>query len=126
MMRRDIWEKLNVPIAADLARPMESANSTTTMTRGMIQNHPVQMGPITVYPQIQVVDNAPFEVLLGRPFFDVTSCSEISSSGGSHEIHIRDPKTGHPYVFPTYPRLGKKPRRHVEPYQSQDVVNFCQ
>ena len=49
VMRRDVWERLNVPIAPNLAMPMESANASTTMTLGLIQNHPVQVGPVTVY-----------------------------------------------------------------------------
>jgi hypothetical protein len=123
-MRRDVWERLNVPIAANLAMPMESANSSTTMTLGSIQNHPVQLGPITILLQIQVVDDAPFEVLLGRPFFDVISCTEVSSSGGNHEIRVRDPKTDVTYVFATQPRLRKTPVAANENSKSTANVNF--
>ena len=110
VMRRDIWEKLRVPITANKAMSMESANSGTTLTLGMVEHQPVTLGPITIYLQIQVVDNAPFEVLLGRPFFDVLSCMDVSHSGGTHEIHVKDPKTGTPYVFPTQPRQPKASR----------------
>ena len=92
---------------------MESANAGMVKTLGLVENHPVRLGPITVYLQIQVIENAPFEVLLGRPFFDVLSCSEVSQAGGSHEIHVTDPKTGTPYVFPTEPRF----RRRHQPKQ---------
>ena len=118
VMRRDVWEKLRSPITSSKAMSMESANSTRAMTLGLIENQPVKLGPVTIYLQIQVVDNAPFEVLLGRPFFDVTSCSEISRSGGNHEIHIKDPKTGVSYAFPTEPRQ-RRPRAKMEP-----AVNF--
>ena len=120
VMRRDVWEKLRSPITSSKAMSMESANSTTAMTLGLIENQPVKLGPVTIYLQIQVVDNAPFEVLLGRPFFDVTSCTEISRSGGSHEIHIKDPKTGVSYAFPTEPRQ-RRPQVKMEP-----AVNFRQ
>ena len=126
VMRKDVWEKLRVPIVANLAMPMESANASTSMTLGLIQNHPVQFGPITIHLQIQVVENAPFEVLLGRPFFDVTNCSETSTSGGSHEIRIKDPKTGNPYVFPTEPRTRKTPTFESEIPNRQTIVNFRQ
>jgi hypothetical protein len=88
---------------------MESASATTTKTLGLVENHPVQLGPITVYLQIQIVEDAPFEVLLGRPFFDVTSCTEISRSGGRHEIQVRDPQDGRHYTFATEPRVYKTP-----------------
>ena len=123
-MRRDVWERLNVPIAPNLAMPMESANASTTMTLGLIQNHPVQLGPVTVYLQIQVVDNAPFEVLLGRPFFDVVSCSENSTAGGTHEIQIKDPKTGNPYVFATQPRVRRTPHDNSDAPKPRKAVNF--
>ena len=74
-----------------------------------------------MYLQMQVVNDAPFEVLLGRPFFDVTSCSDISSSGGEHEIRVRDPKTGYNYLFPTQPRPRLPPRR---PSDDTKAVNF--
>ncbi|KAF9642427.1 hypothetical protein BDM02DRAFT_3063800, partial [Thelephora ganbajun] len=105
VMRKDVWECLCTPITANKSIPMESTNSGTTMTLGLVENYPVHLGPITIYLQIQVVEDAPFEVLLGRPFFNVTCCSEVSSSSGSHKIRIRDPKTGTPYVFTTHPRL---------------------
>ena len=124
VMRKDIWERLRVPIAASRAMPMESANATTTMTLGLIEDHPIQLGPVTVYLQIQVVEHAPFEVLLGRPFFDVISCSEISSPGGNHEIHIKDPKTGTPYVFATEPRVRKPQRPTTESSTPKSAVNF--
>ena len=124
VMRRDIWEQLRTPIVANKAMPMESANASTSMTLGLIENHPVQLGPITIYLQIQVVDNAPFEVLLGRPFFDVVNCEEISRAGGSHEIRIRDPKDDNVYVLPTSPRIRKTPR--AQPSDSSAAVNFHQ
>ena len=126
VMRKDVWERLRVPITANRAMPMESANASTTMTLGLIENHPVQLGPITVYLQIQVVEEAPFEVLLGRPFFDVTSCSEVSTAGGSHEIRVKDPKTGTPYVFATEPRRRKVSRSPHDSAKTDPAVNFCQ
>ena len=124
VMRKDVWERLRVPLVANRAMPMESANATTTMTLGLIEDHPVQLGPVTIYLQIQVVEHAPFEVLLGRPFFDITSCSEVSSPGGNHEIRIKDPKSGTPYVFSTEPRVRKTQRSSSETTTSKAAVNF--
>ena len=120
VMRRDIWERLRVPVAANKAMTMESANSGTNTTLGLIENHPVRIGPVTIYLQIQVVENAPFEVLLGRPFFDVTNCTESSRTGGTHVIEIIDPKTKTPYVFPTQPRS----RKGKQVARNESAVNF--
>ena len=73
--------------------------------------------------EIQVVEEAPFEVLLGRPFFDITNCSEVSATGGKHVIHIKDPKTGTPYVFATEPRPDRGVRLDRKP---DEGVNFRQ
>lgn len=118
VMRKDIWEKLQSPITANKAMAMESANSGRTLTLGLVENQPVRIGPVTIYLQIQVVESAPFEVLLGRPFFDVLSCMEISHSGGTHEIHVRDPETNTPYVFATRPRQPKSSRESAVNFRS--------
>jgi len=122
VIRRDVWERIGAPIAANKAMSMESANSGTTKTLGLIEDYPIKLGPVTVLLQIQVLDDAPFEVLLGRPFFDATSCSEVSRSGGGHEIHLVDPTTGNPYVFPTAPRKPVPNRLAQKPQNAS--VNF--
>ena len=124
VMRKDIWERLKAPIVTRRAMHMESANAATTMTLGVIENQPVQLGSVTIYLQIQVIENAPFEVLLGRPFFDITSCSERSSPGGNHEIHIKDPQTGEGYTFATQPRVRKPIGPPVEIYNPAANGNF--
>ena len=86
VMRKDVWKRLQVPLVPNDVMPMESANATTTMALGVVEDYPIQLGPIKIFLQIQVVKEAPFEVLLGRPFFDVISCSEVSTPGGNHEI----------------------------------------
>ena len=117
VMRRDIWERLRTPLDARKLMPMQSANSGKTMTIGVMEDFPVQFGPVTVRLHIQVIEDAPFEVLLGRPFFDITSCSEVSQQGGKHSIIIHDPQTQNPYLFPTQPRSRTTSR-------SSSGVNF--
>ena len=119
-MSRDVWNQLPEHIiTANKATTMESANAGTTYTLGMLENFPIQIGPITVHLQIQVVDDCPFEVLLGRPFFDVTGCVEVSKPGGEHEIHIFDPVTGTPYRLQTMKRGPRKDKQKA-------AVNFRQ
>lgn len=114
IIRRDVWERLQTPVATDRRMKMESANSGTTLTVGVVENHPVRLGPITIYLQLQVVDDAPFQVLLGRPFFDVVSCSEVSEQGGKHSLRVKDPRDGNSYMIATYPRFHKTPRLNFQ------------
>jgi hypothetical protein len=117
VMRKDIWARLRTGIRANKAMAMESANSGTVLTLGLVENHPVTIGAVKVCLQIQVVEDAPFEVLLGRPFFDITNCAEISRTGGEHVIHIVDPESGIPYTFPTEPRIVRRTK-------AEAAVNF--
>jgi hypothetical protein len=119
LMRKDVWARLRAPIARSKAMAMESANSGTSHTLGLVEEQPVTIGNVTVRLQIQVVDNAPFEVLLGRPFFDVLSCAEISTAGGNHELRIRDPESGDEFTVPTYPR-----ERRTPPQPTYSAGNF--
>ena len=98
---------------------MESANATTTMTLGVVEDYPIQLGPIKIFLQIQVVEEAPFEVLLGRPFFNVISCSEVSTPGSNHKIQVKDPKDQTTYIFTTQPCLKKCSS------ESRAAANFC-
>jgi hypothetical protein len=107
VMHKDVWEKTGAPLSTNLALRMDSANGTTSMTLGMIENHPVKIGPVTFYLQIHVVRDAPFEVLLGRPFFDVAGANEISRPGGQHVIEIQDPESKKHYLFTTEPKLKR-------------------
>lgn len=121
VMRRDVWKKLRgVDIRPARNMSMETANSSRTSTIGLIVDHPVSLGPITVYLQIQVVLDAPFEVLLGRPFYDVLSGKDVSFKGGEHELHAINPDTGEPAIFATYQR----PPPTNDRYPSGPAVNF--
>lgn len=96
-------------MTASKSLTMETASASTSATLGFVDDLPVTLGPVTIRLQVQVVDDAPLEVLLGRPFFDRMNCTETSRLGGEYEICIRDPKTGVRYAFATSLRLRKTP-----------------
>ena len=121
IIRRDVWERIGAPITADKAIKLKAANASTAFTLGMVENHPVRFRPVTVHLQMQVVEDAPFEVLLGRPFFDVVNGTETSVKGGKHTLQVHDPTDGKPYRFATDPRPSNL---RQPPYGSQAAVNF--
>ena len=106
------------------ATNLEAANASTTLTMGLVENLLVKMGPITVYLQVQVVQDAPFEVLLGRPFFDVASCTDIGQSGGGNQVSLKDPKTCESYVFSTQPWIRHLPCSAIDNEKPTTSVNF--
>ena len=113
LIRKDIWKKLNVSLDPNQAVKMEAANSTVNLTNGLVEDYPIRIDNMEVYVQMQVVDDAPYEVLLGRPFFAVYRCSEISASDGDVLLQIVDPTTGRPKVFPTHARKTRHEERAV-------------
>lgn len=104
VMRRDVWIKTGLPIRADRALMMESADKGKSLTLGQIENVKVTIGSVEAYLQIQVVEDAPFKVLIGRPFFSFTSCITYDYNDGSQEILLHDPNRNISSRLPTRPR----------------------
>ena len=55
---------------------MQSANGEVDETLGLAQNVPMLVGVITLYVQIHIVHNPPYDILLGWPF-DIVSQSIV-------------------------------------------------
>src|SRR4051794_38432689 len=106
-LRKDIWEKLGTPIRSDLVMDMESSHSTVETTAGVLQNFPVWFGSSTFYLQIQVADNLPCELLLGRPFFMHVASTTLDHEDGSQELVLRNLNTGEEIMVPTHERKRK-------------------
>ncbi|KAJ8579547.1 hypothetical protein M405DRAFT_695936, partial [Rhizopogon salebrosus TDB-379] len=90
-MRKDIWESLGIPLRTDHLMTMESANKTKNLTIGVIENLVFNFGAGNMMFQVQVVETANFEVLLGWPFHALTSCRSRDMLNGDLEITLTDP-----------------------------------
>jgi hypothetical protein len=74
---------------------MEAANSTITETHGHLHNICFTFDDIDIYLQVQVMPNAPYNILLGCPFYALmelnasprTSLMEISTLSSRTPIH---------------------------------------
>ena len=100
-VRRDLWEKLGTALCANSVLNMQSSNSSLATTTGLLRDFPLTIGPATFYLQIQVADNLPCEVLLGRPFFTLTQALTIDHGDGTMDIELNDPNTGQKIRVPT-------------------------
>jgi hypothetical protein len=108
MMRKDIWAATGLPLHVDDAISITAANSTTTRTLGGLRNVLFNIGGMEIYLQVQVIDEAPWEVLLGRSFFTHTACETKDSPDGSSLLTLTHPETGARVQVPTLER----PNRH--------------
>ena len=85
---------------------LEGANSTISSTIGIIRNLPILIGGITFFVQAQVIDRAPYRLLLGRPFYAISGAIHSSSLDGSTRIELTNPNS--PFeciVLPTRERF---------------------
>jgi hypothetical protein len=74
VMPREVWTELGVPLRLDHSLNMESVNMMCNLTLGIIENVPLDFGAGPMYFQVQVTVCTNFNVLLGCPFFKLTSC----------------------------------------------------
>lgn len=109
-IRQDMWEKIGLPIRSDKIMIMESANKSKDETMGLLQDLKINIGGYDFYLQVQVVKDAPYEMLLGRPFFTLTQATHKHFDNGESRLTLLDPNTGDRITFPTRARNrdGKK------------------
>lgn len=84
--------------------PLQSANGQVNHTLGLAPNVPFTFGDITLYLQVHIVENPPFEVLLGRPFDRLTKVIARTYQDGSQGLTITDPNSGRKVTVPSYDR----------------------
>jgi hypothetical protein len=123
-MSRQTAAALQIVWDPDITVFMESANKTLAKTLGLARNVPFDFGPITVYLQVHVIENAAYRVLLGRPFDTITESEVRNSRDGSQSLKLTDLNTGQRCVMQTFER-GKTPmqmlRPVVEDFQSNSM-----
>ncbi|KAL5536583.1 hypothetical protein ACEPAF_405 [Sanghuangporus sanghuang] len=90
LLHKDVWEKLQIPLSPDKGMILETADAARSSTIGMISNAKFMIAEIDVLLQVQVVPNAPFQALLGRPFFTIMECETKDYTSGDQHITLTD------------------------------------
>jgi hypothetical protein len=67
---------------------MESVNTSTDETLEVIENLPLDFGAGEMLFQVQVVPTTNFDILLGRPFFMLTSCLMEDLPNGKQDMTL--------------------------------------
>lgn len=93
-MNRNVWQSLGVSLSPEKTLTMESADSNQSVTAGVVENLKFSLGGIDLHLQVHVVDGAPFDILVGRPFFRFTECHTKDYTDGSQELTLTCPNTG--------------------------------
>jgi len=113
-MDSKVAKSLELTWDPDTVIRMQSSNGGLNTTRGLARNVPFKFGDIVLYLQVHIVDNAPYQVLLGRPF-DMLASTKVSTDGDDTEIEITCPNTKRRVTIPTFRRGTYRPPRHEDP-----------
>ena len=73
---------------------MVAADHSRSSTLRTLENVLLKFGDVELYIQVQVVEDAPFDILLGQPFFTVTRAQMLHSTSGEQLIMLKDPNSG--------------------------------
>ncbi|EJD37127.1 hypothetical protein AURDEDRAFT_43816, partial [Auricularia subglabra TFB-10046 SS5] len=99
-----LWTAIGKPIDHTHVMRLEAANNTNSHTLGLLANLEVEIGGVRLFLQAHVVEDAPFDLLLGRPFFAVGSTIEETTAQGESYITIHDPNSDRAVKIPTKER----------------------
>ncbi|KAH9046514.1 hypothetical protein EDB84DRAFT_1264936, partial [Lactarius hengduanensis] len=91
VIRKDLAEEADARINQANQLRMEAANGSVCKTYGCAENLTMQIGDITFPIHAHVIDNAPFLLLLGRPFHNLLLCRLEDQADGHVDVAIRDP-----------------------------------
>ncbi|KAG2046051.1 hypothetical protein BDR06DRAFT_841322, partial [Suillus hirtellus] len=79
-----------VPLCSDYQMTMESVNTSSDQTLGVMENFLINFGTRDMLFQVQIVPVTAFDILLGRPFFMLTSCKTADLPNRDQDIMLTD------------------------------------
>jgi hypothetical protein len=120
-MPREVWKELGIPLRSDHSLNMESVNMTHDLTLGVIENVLLDFGAGPMYFQVQVTARVNFDVLLGHPFFKLTSCRTFNLPNGKQDILLTDPNARKELRIPTLPWVKRVPPTELKCTNSVQV-----
>ncbi|KAG6331366.1 hypothetical protein ID866_7725 [Astraeus odoratus] len=122
-IRHDLWEALGVLVRPDLATMLEAANKSKEETLGVVENVCLKIGGMEFRLQIHVVGDALFDLLLGHPFFSLSSHVTCDQMSGNQSISLTDLNTGVQLLLPT--RKRERPSCEPQFLKEEDAEQFC-
>ncbi|KAL5501137.1 hypothetical protein ACEPAH_9524 [Sanghuangporus vaninii] len=103
-MPKEVWKDLGSPTILSQAITVETANHQISCSAGLIPHVRLTIGSFSIVLQVQVIDKAPFQLLLGCPFFIHTRAQVIDESDGDQTLYLTHPDTNKTMSIPTIQR----------------------
>jgi hypothetical protein len=90
VIREDAWKKTNAPLNERVRMRMQTANGGSQDMKGCLEMLEIEVAGIKTWAHAYVVPNAPYRLLLGRPWQRLVKLSKTETSD-SVLVTIRDP-----------------------------------
>ncbi|KIY47454.1 hypothetical protein FISHEDRAFT_74564 [Fistulina hepatica ATCC 64428] len=81
---------------------LQSANGVKDKTLGLARDVPFQFHDMTIYLQCHIIDMPAYDVLLGHPFYELTTAVTCSFMSGKESLTLKDLNNRWHLTFLTY------------------------
>ena len=98
---RDVWERLGAPLKHNRVMFMESANRQSNVMMGTLPRIHFMVREINLYCTVQVVQDTPFECLIGCPFMALAQTISCEFQDRTAHLMLTDLNTGASVTVPT-------------------------
>lgn len=92
VVRKDLWEDLGFEVNRARLMLMQAANGLKEAMEGSAEFLELEVGGIKTWANTFIVPNAPFCLLLGRPWQQSVLMAKTEHEDGHVEITIHDPQ----------------------------------
>ncbi|KAH7092697.1 hypothetical protein BKA62DRAFT_776104 [Auriculariales sp. MPI-PUGE-AT-0066] len=128
VMSERLWAALGSPAVLTHQLTLVSANGSRAQTIGLCEHLEMVVGGVPLYMQFHIVQEAPFDLLLGRPFFSLTRAVEENKMDGASYLTLHDPNSPTKICMATKERVpeGELPlvrSRPDNPHNNADYVS---
>ncbi|KIY47989.1 hypothetical protein FISHEDRAFT_74095 [Fistulina hepatica ATCC 64428] len=103
-MSKNCASNLGIAWNPDECVNLQSANGVEDKTLGLARDVLFQFYDMTIYLQCHIVDTPAYDVLLGCPFYELTTAVTCSFMSGEESLTLKDPNNGRRLTFPTFRR----------------------
>ncbi|KAF8815694.1 hypothetical protein BYT27DRAFT_7079102, partial [Phlegmacium glaucopus] len=90
-VRKDLWEELGFEVNWQRLMMMQATNGSREAMEGCAEYLELVVGDITTWVHAYVVPNAPFKLLLGRPWQKSVLLGRVEHGDGRVDVMVHDP-----------------------------------
>ncbi|KAL5521947.1 hypothetical protein ACEPAF_1801 [Sanghuangporus sanghuang] len=101
---RRIWRQIKSPACISNPTHIQTASPNPSQSSHIIPCVKISLPGFSMHAPVYILKNAPFDLLLGRPFFAHTHAVTADLDEHFQTLYITDPVTGEVFCLPTSPR----------------------